>query len=242
MWQADKGIVLSSIRHNDKSCVVRVFTQTAGMVPYIYYLSQSSKGVQKNTLIQPMTRISFCSEGAPTSNLKHMRDVRNSSPYRNLLFNPVKSSIALMLGEFLSYALSGEGENSQLFSFIEESMEWLDTAQEGEYSNFHLRFLLEVARFIGICPNPEGYRPGYLLDMREGVFTEKPEGYSEVLDAEYSYKVVMLMQSTYQNMQSAPLTGQQRTYLLRFLNDWFRMHIPSFPLLKSIDILEVVFG
>lgn len=241
MWQADKGIILSAIRHNDKSCVVRVFTRSNGMTPFIYYLSTSSKGASRNTLVQPMTRISFQSEGAPSSNLKHMRDVRNTAPYRNILFNPAKSAISIMLGEFLSYALAGEETNPLLFEFMENSMEWLDMADEGDYSNFHLRFLLEVARYLGICPNPEGYRPGFMLDMREGVFAQTASMPGETLDQDYSYKVVMLLQSDYDNMQSAPLTGQQRTSLLRFLNDWFRLHIPSFPKIKSIDILEEVF-
>lgn len=241
MWQAYKGIVLSAIRHNDKSCVVRVFTQSDGMVPYIFYLSQSSKGASKNTLIQPMTRISFQSEGAQSSNLKHMRDIRNHAPYRNLLFNPSKSAIALMIGEFLSYALAGEEGNRPLFGFIEQSMDWLDNAAEGEFSNFHLRFLLQVSAYIGICPNTDGYRPGYMLDMREGTFTDSPAGHPDILDADYSFKIVQLLQSTYDNMQSAPLTGQQRSSILRFLNDYFRMHVPSFPVIKSIDILETVF-
>lgn len=241
MWQADKGIVLSAIRHNDKSCVVRVFTQSAGMVPFIFYISQSSKGASRNTLIQSMTRISFQSDGAPSSNLRHMKEIRNYAPYTDILFNPAKSAISLMLGEFLSYALAGEEANGPLFDFIDQSMQWLDSAAPGDYSNFHLRFLLNVAGFLGICPNAEGYRPGYLLDMREGIFTGNPTGHADTLDADNSFKIAVLLQSTYQNMQSAPLTGQQRSSLLRFMNDWFRIHIPSFPAIKSIDVLEVVF-
>jgi hypothetical protein len=50
------------------------------------------------------------------------------------------------------------------------------------------------------------------------------------------------MNSSYDEIKDAPLTGQERVTLLNSLNNYFRLHIPAFPVLKSIEILETVFG
>ena len=62
------------------------------------------------------------------------------------------------------------------------------------------------------------------------------------MPAELSYKLNLLMNSSYDEIKDAPLTGQERVTLLNSLNNYFRLHIPAFPVLKSIEILETVFG
>jgi DNA repair protein RecO (recombination protein O) len=78
--------------------------------------------------------------------------------------------------------------------------------------------------------------------MREGCFTPLLPKHTEYIPAELSYKLFLLMNSDYDGMKDAPLTGQERVMLLNALNSYFRLHIPSFPVLKSIEVLETVFG
>ena len=49
------------------------------------------------------------------------------------------------------------------------------------------------------------------------------------------------MTSGFDDIKDAPLTGQERVLLLNALNNWFRLHVPAFPVLKSIQVLEAVF-
>ena len=46
----------------------------------------------------------------------------------------------------------------------------------------------------------------------------------------------------FDEMNDAPLTGQERVMMLNALNNYYRLHIPMFPVLKSIEILETVFS
>lgn len=242
MWQLEYGILTSSVRHNDKTCVARIFTRSHGMVPFVFYLAGNGKNAGRNTLLQPLTQIEFQADYLPSATLQHMKDTKNLRPYRDIPTNPGKSAVSLFLSEFLTHALNGEQYNPGMFKYLTGALEWFDSAPEGQYSNFHIAFMLGTAAHLGICPNSSDYKSGYVLDLREGCFTTRQPAYDEYADPEISYKLAMIMNSGFDGMQDAPLTGQQRVAILKVLNTYFRLHIPSFPVLKSIEILETVFG
>lgn len=242
MWEAEEGILIGAVRHNDRTSVAHVFTSRHGLVPFIWLLSKTGRNSGRNTLLQPLTQLEFQAEYVPTESLQHIKEIKNRHPYGDIPRNPLKCAISLFLSEFLTYALKGEQNNPSLLDFLTESLLWLDNAQEGCYSNFHIAFMIGTASHIGICPNADEYTPGCVLDMREGCFTPLIPKHTEYIPAELSYKLNLLMNSGYDGIKDAPLTGQQRVMLLNALNSYFRLHIPSFPILKSIEVLETVFG
>jgi len=242
MWQEEKGILIGAVRHNDRTCVARIFTQTHGMVPFIWFLSASGRNASRNTLLQPMTQLVFQAEYVPTGTLQHLKETKNNHPYSDIPFNPLKSAITLFLSEFLTYALNGEENNPALYDYITQALNWLDTAPQGSFANFHIAFMLGTASYTGICPNAQDYTPGAMLDLREGCFSILEPKHSEWVSRELSYKLYLLMSTDMDQMKDAPLTGQERVMLLGALNTWFRLHVPSFPVLKSIQVLETVFG
>lgn len=242
MWQEERGILIGAVRHNDRTSVARIFTRTHGMVPFIWFLSKSGKNASRNTLLQPLTHLVFQAEYIPTQDLHHIKDAKNSLPYKDIPFNPIKSAIALFLSEFLTHALHGEQNNPGLYQFLTESFLWFDSAPEGSYANYHIAFMLGTARHIGICPNADDYVPGCVLDMRDGCFTSIFPKHTEYLSPELSYKLRILMECNYDDIKDAPLTGQERVMLLNALNTFYRLHLPAFPVLKSIEVLETVFG
>lgn len=242
MYQSERGILIGAVKHNDRTSIARIFTQTHGMVPFVWFLSKTGKNASKNTLLQPLTHLDFQADYVPNETLHHLKDAKNALPYRDIPFNPQKSAIALFLSEFLTYALHDEQNNPGLYRFLSESLRWLDMAQDGTYANYHIAFMIGTASHIGICPNADEYTPGSVLDMRDGCFSPMLPGHSDYMPAELSYKLHLLMESGYDQIKDAPLTGQERVTMLNALNTYFRLHIPAFPVLKSIQVLETVFS
>jgi len=242
MFQPEKGIIIGSVRHNDRTSVAHVFTSGHGMVPFIWFLSKSGRNASRNTLLQPLTQLEFQAEYIPTESLQHIKEIKNLAPYKDIPRNPLKSAIALFLSEFLTHALKGEQNNPTLFRYLTESLDWFDSAPQGSFANYHIAFMIGTAAHIGICPNADDYTPGCVLDMRDGCFSPIPPKHDDYIPAELSYKLHLLMQSGYDQIKDAPLTGQERVMLLNSLNTYFRLHIPLFPVLKSIEVLDTVFG
>lgn len=242
MFQQEKGIMIGAIRHNDRTSVAHIFTSSHGMVPFIWFLSKNGRNASRNTLLQPLTQLEFQAEYIPTESLQHIKEIKNCSPYSDIICNPHKSAISLFLSEFLTYALKGEQNNPPLYRYLTESLNWFDKAPQGTYANFHIAFMIGTATFIGICPNADEYSPGAMLDLREGCFSLSEPMHSEWLNKDLSYKLYLLICSDLDSINDAPLTGQERVLLLNAMNTWFRLHVPAFPVLKSIEILETVFN
>ncbi len=239
MWKKEQGIILSTIPHNDRTSVVHMFTKGHGHIVFIFHLAKSGKNIARNTLLQPLTYLEFDTQYIPTNSLQQLREPKNISPYRDIPFNPLKRLIALFLSEFLSYALKEESLNEKLFVFIVDSINWLDKSTK--YSNFHLVFMLGITQFIGIRPNSEDYSSGYYFDLQNGDFTKDNSTHNNYLSSELSYKLSLLLTSEYSNMENIPLTRQGRIQILHCMNEYFKLHIPSFPTLKSLEILESIF-
>ncbi|MBO4561119.1 MAG: DNA repair protein RecO C-terminal domain-containing protein [Bacteroidaceae bacterium] len=242
MWQPEKGIMIGAVRHNDRTSVAHIFTSDHGMVPFIWFLSKSGKNASRNTLLQPLTQMEFQAEYIPTESLQHIKEIKNCSPYCDIPRNPLKSAISLFLSEFLTYALKGEQNNPRLYRYLTESLNWFDNAPDGTYANFHIAFMIGTAAYTGICPNADEYAPGSILDLREGCFCLSEPKHTEWLTKELSYKLYLLMCSDMDHINDAPLTGQERVLLLNAMNTWFRLHVPAFPVLKSIEVLDAVFS
>lgn len=241
MWRSEKGIVTGAVRHNDGTSVVKVFTESHGMIPFIFHLSKTGKKASRNTLIQPLTQIEFQTDYVPTATFMHLKEPKNAFPYRSIPFNVTKSAIAIFMGEFLTHALGQEQANPGLYRYITDSISWLDGADSGQCANFHILFVLGITSHIGICPNKDNYSPGSCLDLREGTFTALTPEHQEFSDAQTSYKIASLMECGFDDMSGVPLTGTERRAILNDLNLYFRLHIPLFPQLKSIEVLQAIF-
>lgn len=242
MWEKDRGILLGHVRHNDKSCIAHIFTEAGGYTSFIFYISDTGKGARRNTLLQPLTLIEFqCNPNGRDTALQHLREPVNIQPYTDIPFNPVKSCIALFLGEFLTYALREERENRPLFSFLAEVVNDIDRMPHTE--NAHLYIILKVSNYLGIGPNTDRYEPGYWLDMRDGTYSATQPQHTEVLDPDEAYKTVQLMKcDDIAQASEIPMTGSMRAGLVNMMNQYFRLHVPGFPILKSTEVMQAVFS
>lgn len=77
--------------------------------------------------------------------------------------------MSMFLAELLGQATRNEQVNVPLFSFIVESVAWLDQAQ-GNYANFHIVFMVRLTFFLGFSPNLESGVHGDFFDLEEGRF------------------------------------------------------------------------
>lgn len=240
MWQKEKGILLGAVRHNDKTSVIRIFTESAGTVPYIFHMAQSTRSSARNALLQPLTQIEFESRIVQSDQLQHLKDPRNLHPYQDIPCNPAKGCMVLFLSELLTYALRNEDCNPELFRFLCNAMDRLD--QSKCFSNFHLKFILDLCCYLGISPNEDDAQPGSWLDLRDGTFIPTPPAHHDYMDQKLSCKTAMLMSCGEADAEDVPMTGKSRSELLTALNLYLRLHIPEFPVLKSLEVLQSIYS
>lgn len=240
MLQKAVGIVLHTLKYNDTSNIVDIYTRHAGRASFLVKLPRSRKSVVRHVLFQPLSLVEFEADYRPTARLYPIREAKSWYPFRTLPYDPYKSAIALFLAEFLCRALREEAENAPLFAYLDHSIRWLDECGQG-FANFHLVFLMRLSRFLGLYPNTEDYSEGCFFDMQNACFTLSAPLHGAFLKPEEAARINVLLRMNYETMHLFAMSRGERNRCLTIINDYYRLHLPDFPVLKSLDVLKELF-
>ncbi len=232
--------MLHAIKYGEQQLIVDLLTREAGRVSFACHLSKSGKGKIKKQLFQPMTLVEVVYTPRPTKQLQSFTDVRLVQPYVSVPFDAVKLSLALFLAEFLKYATRDEQQNPLLFDFIETSMAWLDSATD-HLANFHLVFMMHLSRFIGFYPNLDGEADGAWFDMRAGEFSLVRPTHSDYVGRDEARVIAVLMRMRYDTMRLFKMTQAERQRCIELILYYYRLHIPGFPELRSLQVMQTLF-
>jgi DNA repair protein RecO (recombination protein O) len=173
-----RGIVLHTIKYGDSGLVAWVLTDVGGRRSFMVQGVRSSRGRgNKAALLQPMFLIEFEGYSPPRAEMHRFRELHAAVVLRSVPFDARKSTVALFMAELL-YRLVREVEaDSPLFDFVWEAVSSLDSMDEASaVANFHLWFMVGLARYLGFFPGNE-WTPGSWFDIREGLFVAiEPRG------------------------------------------------------------------
>lgn len=242
MLQKTVGIVLHVLKYNDTSHIVEMYTEVCGRASFLIPVPRSRKAAVKSVLFQPLSLIEFEADFRPNATLYKVKEAKSYYPFSSLPYDPYKSSIALFLAEFLYRAIREQAENRPLFSYLVHSITWLDECGEG-FANFHLVFLMRLSRFLGLYPNLDDYHEGDYFDMLNACFVSvRPQLHSSYIHPQDAAKLSQLMRMNYETMHLFGLNRMERTRCLTIINEYYRLHLPDFPLLKSLSVLQELFS
>ena len=240
MYIDDKGIVLQCVKYNDKSFIAHLFTASRGHVSFMVNGTHGKRSGTMARLFQPLTFLSFQWDVKPNSALQRMKEARMLFVWQDVPYHPVKRGVAMLLTEFMAHTLRNEASNPDLYQYIEHSLRWFDMVEEG-YANFHLVFLLKLARFLGFAPNMEAYSDGDLFDLISGHFTPHGVVSETVMSAHDAHLLFLLNGATYETMDGISMNRHDRARLVRYLAAYYGQHAVNFPALQSLDILQDLF-
>lgn len=232
------GIVLRTVKYGETGLIVDMFTESHGRMSFMTKLVRSRQSKSRAAFWAPLSMVEFLADYRPmSSRLPQPQDVRLYYNYSDLPYSPVKSTVAMFLAEFLSSALRSEEQNIPLFKYMETSLQWYDSSRSA--ANFHLIFVLQLARYIGIMPNVED--EGLFFDMQAGSYVPLVPTHRYFLRPDEAKYVRLLMRIRLYTMHLLRLNREQRRRILAVLITYYRLHVPQFPELKSLEVLQDVF-
>lgn len=240
MTEKTRAIVLHSIKYGESQLIVEFLTESQGRVSFLVRVPKSSRGKVKRQYLQPLMLVHIEFDYRPTQKLQKLTNIGIAYPYVDLPFSPIKTSVSLFLAEFLVYATRHEQQNSSLFDFVFNSLVWLDAAQ-GSIANFHLLFLMRLTFFLGLEPNLMEYDENSYFDMQEGCFVHHVPVHSHYLSLEDSRHLVQMFRLSYKTMHLYTMSRQERNHSVEVMVEYYRLHIPNFPNLKSLPVLQSLF-
>lgn len=239
MLEKTQGIVLHSLRYGEDSLIVDILTHNRGTVPFLVRVPRSHKSNVKTQLLRPLTILDMEMDFRPQRSLQRVRDMHVQEPFMSIPYDPMKSTVALFLGEVLYYSLRNENRNDRLFEFLVQSLHWFDMTEE-KFANFHIALLIKLTRYLGFWPNCEGRHTMEFFDLHEASFTPFRPTHGQCLNAEEAEWVPRFLKMNYATMRHFKMNRGQRDYVLDLLCRYYRLHIPEFPEVKSLEILKEV--
>lgn len=232
-----KAIVISTLKFQEKSLIVKCFTLSNGLKSYFVRDAFSSrKASQKVAYFQPLTIIEIEAVHKNKGTLENFKEVKVASPFHSIQSDIFKSTIVLFLSEILHHSIHEEEKNEPLFTFLEAALHWLD--QHDEISNFHLILMLETTKYLGFYPDTSDMDMPF-FEMIEGVFT--PFHAVSSLTEPESQLLKKLIRLKFDSDQKT-FHVIERQLLLKILIDYYSFHLDGFKRPKSLDVLKEVFS
>lgn len=232
-----KAIVISALKFQEKSLIVKCFTLSDGLKSYFVRDAFSSrKTSQKIAYFQPLTILEIEAVHKNKGTLEQLKEIKINTPFQTIHSDIVKSTMALFLSEMLHHAIHEEEKNESLFHFLESAFDWFD--HQDEIANFHLIFLLETTKYLGFYPDVTDVHFPF-FEMKEGVFSpfhsltslteHETQLFKKVLDLKFE-----------NNQKTFHVT--ERQILLKILIDYYSLHLDGFKKPKSLEVLKEVFS
>ena len=235
-----EGVVLRSIKYNDNLMITDIYTRQQGRRAFLLPVTHSKKARVRSVLFQPLSMVAFTAPQRGAKRLVRIADAQPYLLYSSIPYDVVKSSIALYLAEVLTYALREEEQDEALFTFIERAFVWFDSVTEG-YADFHLVFMAQLLRFIGIAPNLDNVTANSYFDLQAGLLVREHPLHPHFLLPAATQKFVRLFNSDFLSVRTLALNGELRGQFLAVLEEYYRLHIPDFPALRSGEVLRELF-
>lgn len=240
MLSKTRGIVLHSIPYNDKYSIIYMYTEHFGRVSYMVARSRSKKSGVAHALFMPLSVLEMEVEHKNNRDLHRIKEAKSCFPLNELCCNPIKNIVALFLAEVLYRVVKETEPDPGLFSFVYQSVTLLELSDKG-IANFHLVFLLRLLHHLGIFPNTESYHFKTYFDMLNGVFIDRIPMHKHYLNVAESEIFANLLRISFENMHVYTFSRTERVNIIHRIIEYYRLHLPEFPEIKSVSVMQSLF-
>ena len=154
MNAAVRLIVLNSTKLGDSSLVLHTLCREMGRRSFIITVRKGGS----RALYLPFSILDAEVIENRKSDLWRLRAVSAVHPLNGIRSSFDKNAITLFMSEVLWRAVQDGAAEDGLYDWCERSILTLD-ALEGNFANYHLRWLMELAGALGFSPSFEGLAP-----------------------------------------------------------------------------------
>ncbi|ASV30409.1 DNA repair protein RecO [Maribacter cobaltidurans] len=239
MQVTTKAIVLTSIKYGDTSLIVKIFTESDGLKSYLLRgILASKKGKVRKALFQPLTQLELVANHRNKGSLESIKEAKLHYNYQTLQTNIVKNAMALFLAEMLANSIHEQETNTELFGFLEASLQWLDIHKE--IANFHLYFLIVLTKYLGFYPDVQTINAPY-FDLQEGEFISSPS-LNPILSGENLLFFKSFLGIKFDAINTIKMRKNNRQELLQSLVLYYELQLQGFRKPRSLAVLNEVFS
>ena len=208
-------IILNSTKLGENSLVLHCLCREMGRRSFIVTMRKGGS----RAMFLPLNVLDAEVIENRKSDLWRLKNISPVHPLNGIRSHFDKNAISLFMSEVLWRAVQDGAAEDGLYDWCEKSVLTLD-ALEGDFANYHLRFLMELAGALGFSPSFEGLAP----------FAE--DNLKEIAD---------LLSASMPEFMVYPLNGIRRGAIAKSLLKYLSAHL-EIPLnIRSLPVLEELY-
>ncbi len=234
------GIVLRTVKYNDKSAIATVYTREFGRVSFIIHGVSRRKSAIKPAFFLPLSIVEINTTFHPGKEVQQLQDIRIEQSLSGIYHDPVKNAITLFLAELLYKTLRQPEADESTFDFLQQAIQLLDLSEAG-IANFHLVFMIKLSKYLGFEPNGEEADASY-FDLLNGVFLKSRPTHNHFANPEITHIFASMLPVGFDKMHTIDLSRIKRNELLNCLIDYYKLHMPDFHGLNATAVLHEIFN
>lgn len=238
MQISTKAIVINSVKYGDNGLIVKCFTLEEGIKSYLLQgILKKKKGKINKSQFFPLSILHLDASHNNKGSLNRISEAKVIHHFQSLHVDLIKQSLVFFLSEFLSSVLrEEEGENTMLFEFLENAIILLD--QHDKVGNFHIKFLLELTKFLGFHPDENNMLEKQYFDLKEGKFVK--HGGVNIIEGEELNLFHKALGIKFDELNKTLFSKKQRTILLEVIIKYYQLHMSFFRRPNSLEVLSKV--
>jgi len=236
--KSSEGIIVRSLKYGESSLILDIFSSDQGIRSYIIGGVRSQRARTKASMLQVLNIVNFVAYDKGGDKLNRIKEINYAHIYTSIPFDVVKGSLATFLIEICRKAIRASDAYEHLYNYIVKGLIHLDNTKEG-LAHFHILFLIGLAKRLGFEMN-NNYKPGEedLFDLKEGRFTDMVSDHTLGMDRDLSFHFY-----NYLSKHLPYKVGKnERKVILNQLVDYYRYHIEGFGELKSLSVINTLYG
>jgi DNA repair protein RecO (recombination protein O) len=239
MILSTKGVVLHSIDYSETSIIAKVYTEQLGLQSYIAKGVRKKGARMKRNLFAPLSIIQLIANHKEGDGLRVMREASCEHQLNNIATDMAKTAVSIYISELLTRAIPSQMSDPNLFHFIEDAILELN-ACTGSVSGFPLGFTVGLTQFMGLDPHNNFDAGNSYFDMIGGNFSPHPPDHAYYFSSPLSNNFSEILKVVNAGVISIKADYRTRIELLTRMLEYFRIHIPTFGEIKSVQVLSDV--
>ena len=208
-------IVLHTTKFGENSIVVHTLSRDYGRRSFLV----RGAGKKVMSLLLPLNILEAEITESTKSTLFTARNLTSRHPLLGIRNNIYKNTMTMFLSEVIYRTIKEGAQEHDLFEWCRGQILLL-SAMESDFSNFHIRFLLELSVALGFSPETSDLMP----------FVE--ENYTTVSE---------FMTSSFAESMLIPLSGPVRNKICEDVLRYIEYHTESTLTINSLKVLRELF-
>jgi DNA repair protein RecO (recombination protein O) len=241
MLQKTPGIVLRTVNYSETSIICDAYTLEWGLCTFIVNGVRKKKPNFSPAILRVMSILDLVVYYKASKEMHRIKEAKAAYVYQQLPYDIKRGTVGLFITEIIQKSIKEKESNPPLYDFIHTVYTTMD--QQDSILNFPAWFMVHFSKFIGILPELGSLQSPKYFDYASGTLcAEEPVEHRYYFSKENSCLLKQLIDLDSSSAEKTRIKTAERRLFIEDMLLYYKYHIANFGSLKSVEILQTVFG